>query len=249
MEGLVIKSSKGNPVTTSLIVAEVFEKEHRHVLDAIRNIIRSAENSAVLGMFYETMYLNSQNKKQPMFVMNRDGFSLLVMGFTGEKSLGWKIKFIKAFNEMENRIRSIAIPDFNDPVAAARAWADEKEKAIIAEKKVSMLFPKAVFADKVMDTENMVDIGQSAKLLKLPYGRNRLFELLRERGIFFKGRNEPKQEYVDRGYFELRQKLIERENHPSFSVKKVLVTQKGLFWLSKMLNSDYKDSLPTLSIQ
>jgi len=249
MEELVFKSSKGNAVTTSLIVADVFEKEHRHVLDAIRSIIRTAENSAVLGMFYETTYLNSQNKKQPMFIMNRDGFSLLVMGFTGEKALGWKITFIKAFNAMENRIRSLAIPDFNDPVAAARAWADEKEKAIIAEKKVNLLFPKAVFVDKVMDTENMVDIGQSAKLLKLPYGRNRLFELLRERGIFFKGRNEPKQEYVDRGYFELRQKLIERENHPSFSVKKVLVTQKGLFWLSKMLNSDYKDSLPTLSIQ
>jgi anti-repressor protein len=90
-ENIVIKSSKGTPVTTSLIVAEMFEKNHRDVLESIRNLFTTAENSAVLKMFYESSYTNSQNKKQPMFIMNRDGFSLLVMGFSGEKALKFKI--------------------------------------------------------------------------------------------------------------------------------------------------------------
>jgi len=130
MEELVFKSAKGNPVTTSLLVAIKFGKEHRHVLDAIRNLITTAENSAVLSMFYETTYLNSQNKNQPMYIMNRDGFSLLVMGFTGQEALQFKLDFIVAFNGMEKQLKSLAIlPNFNNPDEAARAWADAEEKS------------------------------------------------------------------------------------------------------------------------
>ena len=78
MKELVFKSKHGNPITTSFLVAEKFEKNHKHVLEAIRELIRTAENSAVLVMFYESSYLNSQNKEQPLFYMNRNGFSLLV---------------------------------------------------------------------------------------------------------------------------------------------------------------------------
>ena len=56
-------------------------------------------------MFYESTYVNSQNKKQPMYLMNRDGFTLLAMGFTGEKALKWKIKYIAAFNAMESELK------------------------------------------------------------------------------------------------------------------------------------------------
>jgi anti-repressor protein len=84
MEELVFKSAKGNPVTTSLLVAIKFGKEHKHVLDAIRNIIQSAENSA--HFYYSATYTDSRNRHQEMFIMNRDGFSFLVLGYTGEKS-------------------------------------------------------------------------------------------------------------------------------------------------------------------
>lgn len=78
-----------------------------------------------------------------------------------------------------------------------------------------------------------IDVGQAAKILNLPFGRNTLFQRLRERGIFFCNRNEPKQEYINRGYFELKEKLIDRNNHESFTVIKVLVTQKGLDFLAR----------------
>jgi len=89
------------------------------------------------------------------------------------------------------------------------------------------------FQDWVCDEDQKIDVGQAAKILNLPFGRNTLFQRLRERGIFFCNRNEPKQEYINRGYFELKEKLIDRNNHESFTVIKVLVTQKGLDFLAR----------------
>ena len=69
-------------MTTSLIVAEIFGKNHRDVLRAIRNLVDSAQNCA--QFFYSSSYKDSSIKSNEMFIMNRDGFSLLVMGFTRE---------------------------------------------------------------------------------------------------------------------------------------------------------------------
>ncbi|EAH5830957.1 Rha family transcriptional regulator [Campylobacter jejuni] len=90
--------------TDSLFIAGVFEKNHRDVLKNIKNL---CDDEFKTLNFKESFYLNSQNKKQPCYNLTRDGFSLLVMGFTGEKAYKWKIEFIKAFNEMEKRLRNI----------------------------------------------------------------------------------------------------------------------------------------------
>ena len=91
-------------VTDSRKVAEVFGKEHKNVIQSIENI--KAENSAVSSMFYETDYTAGTGKHYKMYLMNRDGFSLLVMGFTGKKALEWKIKYIEAFNAMEKQLKT-----------------------------------------------------------------------------------------------------------------------------------------------
>ena len=97
-------------VTTSLKVAEVFGKEHFNVIRDIRNLI----GGGVLKiedtpMFIETTYVNEQNKQEyPMFVMDRDGFDLLVMGFTGEKALAYKVTYIKAFRAMSEKLREMS---------------------------------------------------------------------------------------------------------------------------------------------
>ena len=105
MNDLVFKGQNDQVVTTSLKVAEVFEKEHKHVLDAVRKLF-TAENSAVKQMFQESTYLNERNQSQPMFVMNRDGFTLLAMSFNGKKALEFKIAYINAFNNMEAELKS-----------------------------------------------------------------------------------------------------------------------------------------------
>src|SRR5699024_10346273 len=78
-------------------------KEHRDVMKSIRNL--TAQNFAVKKMFVEDSYLNSRNQQQPMFYMNRDGFTLLAMGFTGSKAMEFKLKYIDAFNKMEKQIK------------------------------------------------------------------------------------------------------------------------------------------------
>lgn len=90
-------------VCSSLEVAEKFGKRHDNVL---RSIVGLLKNEETKKMFKKSVYIDNQNNQEyPMYLMNRDGFSLLVMGFTGKKALDWKLKYINAFNQMENYIR------------------------------------------------------------------------------------------------------------------------------------------------
>lgn len=111
MENLVIMHNR-QAVTTSLQVAKSFEKQHKNVLQSIQNL--AAENSATRNMFVEGTYVN-RGKEYPMVYMNRDGFSLLAMGFTGAKALQFKLAYIEAFNEMEDNLRQhpqpLALPE------------------------------------------------------------------------------------------------------------------------------------------
>lgn len=93
-------------VVTSLDVAETFEKRHDHVVRDIENVLKSLpENGETY--FYKSTYINEQNKQEyPMYFMNRDGFTLLVMGYTGEKAMKFKLAYIKQFNNMEKLLHS-----------------------------------------------------------------------------------------------------------------------------------------------
>lgn len=102
MDGLVYLKND-EPVCSSLQVAEKFGKEHRNVLQNVDNLI--AENLAVKSMFKLSSYKADNGQSYRQFYMNRDGFSLLVMGFTGKKANEWKWQYIKAFNQMEKFIR------------------------------------------------------------------------------------------------------------------------------------------------
>ena len=100
-------------VCDSLQVAEKFEKEHRNVLQSIDNLL-IAENSAVKEMFKESTYKANNGQMYRKFYMNRDGFSVLTMGFTGQKALEWKLQYIDAFNRMESIIREKATPEWQE---------------------------------------------------------------------------------------------------------------------------------------
>lgn len=111
MNEIVFRGANDQAVTSSLLIAEKFGKEHKNVMQSIRNLIGgTAENSAIAEMFSESRYLNEQNKEQPMVLMNRDGFTLLAMGFTGKKAMQFKLEYIKAFNSMEAQIKASQKP-------------------------------------------------------------------------------------------------------------------------------------------
>ena len=92
-------------VVTSLDVAETFEKEHKHVLEDIRRICESLSTAEISALFYESEYTASNGKKNPLYLMNRDGFTLLVMGYTGEKAMRFKLSYINQFNQMESLLK------------------------------------------------------------------------------------------------------------------------------------------------
>lgn len=121
-------------------------------------------------------------------------------------------------------------------IVAQETIKKKEEKLKQLEQRNKILEPKADFADVAFKAvDSMVDIGQAAKILNLGFGRNTLFKKLKEIGVFFSNRNEPKQEYIKRGYFVMTElPPIERNNHSPLIVMKVLVTQKGLAYINQL---------------
>lgn len=104
----LVEVKNGKVVTTSLEVAKYFNKEHYHVLRAIRQVAEGLANfgEAPKAYFELGSYVHPQNgQTQPMYYMDRDGFTLLAMGFTGRVALEFKIAYIEAFNKMEAALR------------------------------------------------------------------------------------------------------------------------------------------------
>lgn len=102
MEDLVIMNNN-QAVTTSLVLAEVFEKKHQHVLrdiDALKDVSNFGQ------MFFESNEPDSYGRNRRIYFMNRDGFTLIAMGYTGSKAMEFKLKYIDAFNRMEEQIKS-----------------------------------------------------------------------------------------------------------------------------------------------
>jgi len=132
----IVTEKKCIPITTSRMVAGKFEKQHKDVLESIRNL--TAEKSAA-KFFYEATY-KSRGKEYPIYEMDRDGFSLLVMGFTGEKALQWKIKYIEAFNAMEEFIKSLEAAKLEFPAfTAAIMEAHEEPKNYHFSNEINMI--------------------------------------------------------------------------------------------------------------
>ena len=104
-------------------VADKFEKEHRHVLESIDKMKEQLSTAEFSALFMEGKYVASNGKKNKEYFMTRDGFSLLVMGFTGEKVLRWKLDYIKAFNEMEKELKRL--------YSERQKWEIERQKGIL----------------------------------------------------------------------------------------------------------------------
>lgn len=238
MENLV-KIDNNQIVTDSRSVAEHFEKQHRHVLDAIRNLLGGMPKIGQTPMFHETTCVNEQNgQTYPMYLMNRDGFSLLVMGFTGAKALEWKLKYINAFNAMEKQLIESRTDSYmiEDPVARAKKWIEEETERQELRKANKEMLPKAEFYDTVANTESLLSMGDTAKILDMGIGRNKLFKFLRSKQIL-DSYNRPYQRFVDAGYFKLSENKYMAGDNCVVSTT-TFVKQKGVDYIRKLLKKD-----------
>ena len=125
MTDIILSTQNGEPVASSRQIAESFGKEHKTVLRSIEEL--AAQNCAAKSMFYETTFEN-RGKQYPMYLMNRDGFTLLAMGFTGKAALEWKLKYIQAFNEMEKKLRAPQMPKLSKEMQALFLLDDRTQR-------------------------------------------------------------------------------------------------------------------------
>lgn len=248
---VVYKTNRGTPVTDSVKVARVFEKQHKNVMKSIRNILRSAQNLANQKWFAETTYTDAQGKRQPMFLMNRDGFSLLTMSLTGEKAMAFKVAFIEQFNRMEQAIKELApaTPAIPQTFAQALRLAAEQAETIEAQQKqLEAQAPKVAFATAIINSPSSCGIDELAKLLKqngVDMGEIRLFQWLREKGYLCNlgtARNQPTQKALEMGLFELKpQTWTNPKTDEVMTTTRTMVTGKGKeYFINKFLFKQQK---------
>lgn len=230
MNDIILSTQNGEPVASSRQIAESFEKNHRDVLRAVDSLKEDVRNFA--QMFFETDTPDSYGRPQRTYLMTRDGFTLLAMGFTGKAALAWKLKYIAAFNEMEKQLAQRPPLSRSELMAQALIAAHdelEHKNAQIAE-----LTPKGIFADAVSASKQSILVGELAKLLcqnGVDIGPNRLFDWLRANGYLIRrngtDRNMPTQRAVEMGLFEIKETTVVHSDGHTTINKTPKVTGKG----------------------
>ncbi len=259
MNEIIIQNKDGKILVSSRDVAEKFGKEHSKVKRSIKSF---EEDAANFGEMFKIVYYNdSYGREQEEYLMNRDGFSLLAMGFTGKEALQWKLKYIEAFNKMEEKLKSgsylseeekLKLQLFSkDPLEVASAHnklVELKTKPLLEtidtqnqaiehkDKQLQVQKPFVQFALKIQKSDGVVDMKTTAKWLVddgIEIGRNRLMDLLRKNKVLM-GDNTSYQKYMDLGLFRVQIKTS--ETHWGTKMNPVtLVTGKGLIFLNKKL--------------
>lgn len=212
MSDIILSMRNGKPVVSSRQIAENFDKNHRDVLRAVDNLKEDVRNFA--QMFFESTEADSYGREQRTYLMNRDGFTLLAMGFTGKAALEWKLKYIAAFNEMEKKLTEQ--PKLTRSQLLATALIAAHEELEEKDKQIAELTPKGIFADAVSASNQSILVGEMAKLLSqngIQMGQNRLFSWMRENGYLIKDRkrtdyNMPTQKSMELRLFEIKETSI-----------------------------------------
>lgn len=218
-------------------VAKMVEKDHAHLCRDIKGYVEVIHQNPKLDSdqyFIEASYKAGTGKTYTRYDITKLGCEMIANKLTGKKGILFTAEYVKRFNEMEEGKITPDLPDFTNPVIAARAWADAMEKKQLAESQVKELAPKAEFYDTVADSESLMSMADTCKILDMGIGRNKLFALLREKKILQKD-NIPYQQYVTAGYFKVVEGKYE-VNENVVVTKTTYVKQKGIDYIRKLLN-------------
>lgn len=245
MSDIVLSMQSGEPVASSRQIADNFEKRHDHVMRDIDAMKKDVPNFG--EMFFETTAPDSYGREQRAYLMNRDGFTLLAMGFTGKAALEWKLKYIAAFNEMEKKLADQ--PQLTRSQLLATALIAAHEELEEKDKQIETMKPKALFADAVSASKKSILVGELAKLLSqngINIGQNRLFDWMRKNGYLIKDPkrsdyNLPTQRSMEKGLFEIKETTIQHSDHVSIN-RTPKVTGKGqVYFVNLFLKSEKQE--------
>lgn len=196
MADLVFQNSNGNDVTTSLIVAQVFGKEHKNVVRDIENLSCS-ENFNRLN-FERITYKDARNREQTAYEMTKDGFSFLVMGYTGAKAGEFKERFINEFNRRESllkdddyilmrsqQILQKRLEASEEKIKQLESQAEQQQETIeLQQQELTQSAPKVTYYDNHLQSVNTQTSTQAAKQIGMD--AEKLHKKLKEIGIIYR---------------------------------------------------------------
>lgn len=245
-----LENKDGEIWVNSQDVAENFGRRHCDLLRAINDLKADLSTPQFCVLFKNGEYIAANGKKNKMYFMTRDGFSLLVMGFTGRKALNWKVKYIEAFNTMEERLKSgdtltdeelLKLQLFSKDAAEVAA-AHNKLVDMAVDKATAPLIPKAEFCDAVAVSENSISFGKFAGEFQngsgKSFGRNRIMAFCRNKGYLCKDThllNKPMQRMIDSGYMQYLVSTRRNGANKIYTTYTPMLTGKGQIWLTKEL--------------
>lgn len=232
MAELVIQSSNGNDVTTSLIVAQVFGKEHKNVLRDIESLSCSEDFNRL--NFERITYKDARNREQTAYEMTKDGFSFLVMGYTGAKAGEFKERFINEFNRREALLkdddyilmRSQQILQKRVENLQAENKRLEQQNAL-QEEQLRQAAPKVQYVDNVLQSVNTYTSTQIAKEVGMDAAK--FHKALKERKVMFyqSGTWMLTAKYQGKGYTKMRTHQFMRNDGSIGTSSYTVFTEKG----------------------
>lgn len=250
-EVFVARTENNSMYTTTKDISEKFGKQHKNVLQAVRDLV--AGNSAAKNMFRESTYEN-RGKQYPMYLVTRDGFTLLAMGFTGADALEWKMKYISAFNRMAEIIRNELnqlkkqVPQRGTKEFLSLALLDAQQIIEEQERKLIDAQPAIVFHQAVAVTEDTILVREFAKLLtqalrkegyNISIGEKKMFEWLRENDYLIKQKsnsfNMPTQKSVDMNLFMIKETTIQGDHGPRLNKTSKMTGKGQQYFMDKIL--------------
>lgn len=204
-------------------IADLTGKRHPDVKRDIQVMAKDLEEDV---SNFARIYLDGMNRQQTEYLLDREHTDCLLTGY----SAAMRMAVIKRWRELEEGTgRVIAtLPDFSNPAAAARAWAEQYEQRQVAQQALAIAAPKVEFVDRYVEASGLKGFRQTAKLLRANEARFR--EFLLDRKIMYRmgGEWQAYQQHIDAGRFEV--KTDTAENGHAFNQTKF--TPKGVTWVA-----------------
>lgn len=222
----------GERVIDSRTIARELDRRHDNVLQTLESLI--ADGTLGPLDFKETSYSDQWNRQQPCYELTERG-ALVAMPFIGgRRSREGQARLVDAFMALRTAASASSaapqLPDFTNPVLAARAWANEREQKQAHQLTIEQQAPAVEFAHTVRNMGDSIDMGDMARIIG--WGRNRLFRALRVDGILMEGRL-PYQKYMDCGYFRVIEGTRRRPDGSVAPTFKTCVTGKGQVFVQR----------------
>lgn len=231
----LVQEKNGELLVSSLIIAENVGYEHRAVIQLINSYKIDFEELGALHL--KCIGTNGTNTYKTWYDLNENQVTfLLQLMKNNEYTVKFKLTLTKAFSIMKSKLQenTFLIPKtFSEALLLASKQAEqiEKQNQLLLEQK-----PKVDFFEAVTGSKDTIDIGTVAKVLNKKIGRNKLFEILRDKNILMAS-NMPYQKFIDCGYFRVIETKYNKPDGSTHIGFKTLVYQKGVNYINKIIGA------------